>query len=273
MPQNPVKTSLFVSELKAGTGIAVTPTGGTGVVTVTTSGQAQTVSSIHVTGASELDGAVSGAGITAFVQSTVAAQVLTQKSVFLAPLPADLTTVVNAVTPSNVALTIAAQPPQARKLQINIHIGTTTTTAITAGIVTLVGTDQDGNAVTEALSLITASTVILKTAHAYASLPSATVSGYVASGSGTGNTIGIGPSNDFGVPCGQGTVSNFALVKSTKVITTVTGGVTAWSRAVTDDNAAGATVDTTARTVAPTTNPGVAGINDYEFTVSYNLAA
>lgn len=251
MPQNPVNSTLFVSQLKAGTGIVLTPSGGTGVVSV----------------------AVGGASFTSAVQAVAAAQVLTQKAVFLAPLPADLTTVVNAVTPSNVALTIAAQPPQARKLQIRIVIGTTTTTQITAGNLALIGIDQDGNAVTENISMITVSSVTLKSAHAYATLTSATVTAYAASGSGTGNTIGLGPSNDFGISCGQGVVSNFACVKATKIITTVTGGVTAWSRAVTDDVASTTTVDTAARTIAPTTAPGVAGINDYEFTYSYNLAA
>jgi hypothetical protein len=192
------------------------------------------------------------------------------KASFLAPLPADLTTVVNAVTPSNAALTIAAQPPQARKLQIRIVIGTTTTTAITAGNLELVGVDQDGNAISENISLIENASATVKSKWAYASLTSATVSGYVASGSGTGNTVGIGPSNDFGIPTVPG-VANFTLLKATKIITTVTGGVTAWARAVTDDTAASATVDATARTVAPTTAPGVAGINDYEFTCSHTL--
>ena len=198
------------------------------------------------------------------------------KASFLAPLPADTTSstpaIVAPVTPSNVALTIAEQPPQARKLIVQIHIGTTTPTAITAGNLALVGVDQDGNAVSENISLITASTAIVKSAHAYAELTSATVSAYAASGSGTGNTVGIGQSNDFGVPTGPG-VTNFALIKASKIITTVVGAVTGWSRAVTDDNAAGATVDAVARTVAPTTAPGVAGINDYEFTVSYTLGA
>jgi hypothetical protein len=241
MPQNPAPSLLFVSRLKAGAGVSVTPSNGTGIVTI--SGNPPP---------------------------------LVEKTVFLAPLPADLVSIVNAVTPSNVALTILGQPPQARKLQIRVVIGTTTTTAITAGNLALVGVDQDGNAIVENLSLITTATVTLKSAHAYAGLTSATVSAYAASGSGTGNTIGIGPSNDFGIPTGPG-VTNFTLVKATKIITTFVPNSTAanilWSRAVTDDNAAGATVDATARTVAPTTAPGVAGINDYEFSCSFNLTA
>lgn len=38
MPQNPVKTPLFVSQIKAGAGITRTPTHGTGPVTVTAAG-------------------------------------------------------------------------------------------------------------------------------------------------------------------------------------------------------------------------------------------
>lgn len=38
MPQNPVKSSLFVSEIKAGSGVSVTPASGTGVVTVAVEG-------------------------------------------------------------------------------------------------------------------------------------------------------------------------------------------------------------------------------------------
>ena len=198
------------------------------------------------------------------------------KASFLAPLPADTTSstpvLVTQVTPSNVALTLAAQPPQSRKLLVQIIIGTSPTTAVTAGTCTLVGFDQDNNPVTEVIALACTVSTVFKSKWAYSSITSATVAAYAASGSGTGNKIAIGQSNDFGISTGAA-VSNFALVKATKVITTVTGGVTAWARAVTDDNAGGATVDAVARTVAPTTAPGVAGINDYEFTVSYTLGA
>ena len=198
------------------------------------------------------------------------------KENFLAPLPADTTSstpvLVTQVTPSNVALTIAAQPPQSRKLLVQIVIGTSPTTAVTAGTCTLVGFDQDNNPVIEVIALACTVSTVFKSKWAYSSITSATVAAYAASGSGTGNKIAIGQSNDFGVSTGA-VVSNFALVKATKVITTVTGAVTGWARAVTDDNASGATVDAVARTVAPTTAPGVAGINDYEFTVSYTLGA
>jgi hypothetical protein len=256
----------------------ITPTAIDGMTIGATTPEPITGTNIHATGTSIMDGAVSGAGFVAAVKQVAGAgQTLVAKAVVLASLPADLVSIVSAVTPSNVALTIVAQPPQARKFQINIVIGTTTTTAITAGNLALVGVDQDGNAVAENISLIKNATAIVKSKWAYASLTSATVSGYVASGSGTGNTVGLGLSNDFGVSTGQGAVSNFTIVKATKIITTFVGSSTAssiaWSRAVTDDVAGTATVDTVARTIAPTTAPGTAGINDYEFTYSYNLAA
>jgi hypothetical protein len=214
-----------------------------------------------------------GVGFVAAVKAVANSQVIVAKAVILAPLPADLVSVVAAVTPTNVALTLAAQPPQARKLQVRVVIGTSPTTAITAGNLALVGVDQDGNAVSENISLIGTASATTVTANCYATLTSATVSSYAASGSGTGNTIGIGVSNAFGVSTGQGVVSNLALLKATKIITTVTGAVTGWARAVTDDTAASATVDAVARTIIPTTAPGTAGINDYELVYSYQLAA
>ena len=201
------------------------------------------------------------------LESAGSNQGLLQKSVFLAPLPADLVSVVAAVTPSNVALTIAAQPPHARKLQIRIVIGTTTTTAITSGNLALVGIDQDGNAISENISLIENTSATKKSAHAYATLTSATVSAYAANGSGTGNTVGLGVSNDFGVSTGLGMVSNFAIVKATKN-TNVLGTSTISA----DDVASTATVDTVARTMGPTTAPAANGLVSYEFTYSYNLA-
>ncbi len=183
------------------------------------------------------------------------------------PLPADLISIVAAVTPSNAALTLAAQPPHARKLQYRIVIGTTTTTAITAGTLTVVGTDQDNNPITEVVSLIENASATVKSAYAWASITSATVAGYVASGSGTGNTIGIGLSNDFGLPTGV-SPANLKMVKSTK-ITKVLGT----SNVAADDVASTGTLDTVARTFAPTTAPAANGLVDFDFIYSYQLTA
>lgn len=194
------------------------------------------------------------------------------KALFLAPLPADLVSIVAAITPANGALTIAAQPPHARKLQIRVVVGTTTTTAITAGILAIVGVDQDGNAVSESIAIACASSTTFKSKWAYSAITSFTLSNYAANGSGTGNTLGVGLSNDFGVPTAPNVV-DFALIKASKIITTWVSGTPAWSRAPTDDTASSATVDPVARTVAPTTAPGTAGINDYEFSCFYDVPA
>lgn len=192
-----------------------------------------------------------------------------EKAVIRAPVVADLVSIVSAVTPTNVALTIAAQPPQARKLAIRVVIGTTTTTAITAGTVTLVGVDQDGNALSEVISLVMTASTTLKSTSAFAKLTSATVAGYVASGSGTGNTIGLGCAADFGLPTAPNVV-DFVLLKATKITTTITGAVTGVAVVAADDVAATATVDATARTVAPTTAPS-SGLIDFEFVYSYGV--
>lgn len=172
------------------------------------------------------------------------------------PLPADLVSISAAAVATNRALTIAAQPPHARKLQIRQVI----VTAITAGVLTIVGTNQDGVATTEVVSLITNATQTLKSANAYASITSATVSGLVGGGDGT---LGLGLSNDFGLPTAPGVV-DLALIKATK-ITKVLGT----SNVAADDVTATATVDTVARTVAPTTVPAANGLVDYEFTYSF----
>lgn len=198
------------------------------------------------------------------------ARTATQSINIGSPLPADLVSIKAAATPANGAITIAAQPPQARKLQIRIVIGTSATTQITAGTLTLVGVDQDGNAITETISLVSVASQTLTTTYAYAKLTSGTVASYAADGSGTGNTLGIGVSNAFGVPTqqgGTGAVYGLACVKATK-ITKVLGT----SNTAADDVAATTTVDNTARTITPTTTPAANGLVDYEFTYTYGIA-
>jgi hypothetical protein len=190
-----------------------------------------------------------------------------------APAAADLISIKAAATPANGAITIAAQPDYARKLQVRVVIGTSPTTAITAGILTLVGVDQDGNAITEDVSLVTTTSVTLKTKYAYAELTSGTVAGYVASGSGTGNTLGLGVANDLGVTSGAG-ASSLTCVKAMKAISTFTGSGTAVTTVAvvpTDDVAATCTVDTVARTIAPTTAPGPTATTSTDYTLSYTF--
>lgn len=183
-----------------------------------------------------------------------------------APLPADLISIVNAVTPTNVALTLASQPVHARKLQVRIVIDTTH--AITAGTLTLVGVDQDGNALSEVISLITAASVTIKSTMAFATVTSATVAAIAITGGAGSTTVGIGVSNDFGLPTGIGTVSGFALNKATKITTDFGGGTVV----ALDDVASTAVVDAVARTVAPTTAPSASGLIDYQFLYSASVA-
>lgn len=198
------------------------------------------------------------------------ARTVTQSVNIGSALPADLVSIKAAATPANGTITIAAQPPHARKLQVRIVIGTSATTQITAGTLTLVGTDQDGNAITEVISLVSVASQTIKSTYAYAKLTSGTVAAYAADGSGTGNTLGIGVSNDFGVPSqggGAGATYGLACVKATK-ITKVLGT----SNVAADDVAATTTVDNTARTIAPTTAPAANGLVDFEFTYTFAIA-
>lgn len=178
-----------------------------------------------------------------------------------APVVADLVSISAAAIATNRALTIAAQPPHARKLQTRQVI----VTAITAGILTIIGIDQDGNNTTEVESLIAAATQTLKSKYAYASVTSATVSGLVGGGDGT---LGIGLSNDFGVPTIPGQPSGLTLVctKATKITAVLGTSVTA-----ADDDAATTTVDSVARTIAPTTAPSATGLINYELSYSFGV--
>lgn len=187
-----------------------------------------------------------------------------EKASFNSPLPADLISIKAAAAPANGAIIIAAQPPHARKLQVRVVDGGT---HITAGALVLVGVDQDGNAITETISLIGTADRTTVSKWAYAKLTSGTVSALAGGGS---STLGIGLSNDFGVPTmsGPSTPVNLACSKATKV-TKVLGT----SNVAADDVAATATVDATARTIAPTTAPAASGLVDYEFSYTFGAAA
>lgn len=182
------------------------------------------------------------------------------------PLPADLVSIVAAATPANGNPTIAAQPAHARKLQLRIVLGTPGTTNITAGTVTVVGVNTNGITVTEVFSLITAVSVTLKTANAFNTITSFTIAGYTASGSGTGNTFGVGVSNDFGIVTGPNVV-DLVMLKASKV-TKVLGT----SNVASDDLAASGTVDTVNSTYAPNTAPAANGLVDYDWTYQMGLA-
>ena len=180
----------------------------------------------------------SGAGSAAFAR-------------FSAPIAAELISIKAAATPANGAITIAAQPDFPRKLQIRIVIGTTTTTAITAGTLTLVGTSPQGQTVTEVISLIQNASATLQTANAYAHLTSGVVAAYAANGSGTGNTLGIGVSAQLGLPLPAG-FTNLNVFKEN----------------VDNADEAVGTVDYVAGTVSPTTAPNAT--HNYDFYYAAN---
>jgi hypothetical protein len=161
-----------------------------------------------------------------------------------APIAAELVSVVNAVLPSNVALTIAAQPDYARKLQVRVVTGST------AGTLTLVGIGVDGEAVTQAIDISdSGGTRTVVTDKAYATLTSATVSG----GSGFAGTVGIGVGAALALPSQQpGIVTAFAVHKAM----------------VGNANEVVGTVDATARTIEPTS----AANASRNFSFYYNFA-
>ena len=194
-----------------------------------------------------------------------------KEAYYAAPIAAELISVKAAATPSNGTITIAAQPDYPRKLQIRIVIGTTTTTAITAGTLTLVGTDVHGNTITEVVSLIAATSVTLQSFNAYAHLTSGTVAAYAASGSGTGNTLGIGVSAQLGLPCAPGSPLAGGTNGVTSVANTSGGvsGLTVFKANVDAADEAVGTVDGAAGTISPTTAPNAS--HNYFFFYTANL--
>jgi hypothetical protein len=178
--------------------------------------------------------------------TTVSALVQSRKVEFPSTTKAaELISVVNAVLPSNVALTLALQPDVARKLQVRVVTGST------AGTLTLVGVDQNGNAATQAIDISTSGgTRTVITDKAYATLTSATISG----GSGFAGTVGIGVGAALGIPTNKSPAATaFAIYKEQ-----VNGA----------DETVG-TVDATAMTVIPTTAPDAA--HSYAFWYNFTV--
>lgn len=104
MTQNPVKSTLFVTQLVAGTGITLSPTYGTGIVTVSTSGS-DTFTTLTVTGTSTLNTtqvSTLTATQTATFQATIQCDsiVATQLSTFTTVQMSSLTSTQLAVPPS-----------------------------------------------------------------------------------------------------------------------------------------------------------------------------
>ena len=159
---------------------------------------------------------------------------------------AELISVVNTVLPSNVALTLLLQPDVARKLQVRIITGST------AGTLTLVGVDQNGNAATQAIDIaVGAGTRTVVTDKAYATLTSATISG----GSGFAGSVSIGLGAALGIPTNKTPAATAFAVYKEQV-----NGL---------DETVG-TVDATAMTVAPTT--AADGAHSFAFWYNFTTA-
>jgi hypothetical protein len=161
------------------------------------------------------------------------------------PAVADLVSVVAAVLPSNVALTIIANSiDYARKLQVRIVTGST------AGTLTLVGVGVNGQAVTQAIDISTAGgTRTVVTTNAYRTLTSATITG----GSGFAGTVGIGLGLGLALPTAQAGVTAFSVFgENCDKINTAVG-----------------TVDAVAYTVEPTTAAN--GTHNYTWNYKYTL--
>lgn len=112
---------------------------------------------------------------------------------YSAPAAASATGIVNNVTTTNVALTIADQPDVGRQLQIVTAPGSP---GITAGNLALTYTANDGTTQVDNFSLIGAATTTPKSSKGCLHLTSAVVSGLVG---GTSPTIEIGTNGTLSV--------------------------------------------------------------------------
>jgi hypothetical protein len=166
---------------------------------------------------------------------------------YVNPLAAELISIVADVALSNVALTIASQPNVPCKLQVRI---TDADSSVSAGTCTIVGTNAAGEAVTQVIP-ITGGTRTVITDDAYARVTSITVA--ALAGHTGADKIGVGVGVALGLPIPAGAT-----------------GVGVYKATVDYADEAVGTVDTTARTIAPTTAAN--GTHDYEFWYKYTLA-
>lgn len=158
---------------------------------------------------------------------------------------------------SNGALTIAAQPDVARPYQAIIYPGTS---AITAGTLTMVYTNQCGNAVTDVFNLATAASTNL-TLNASQGAATISTTACVVAGlvGGTSPTMQIGSTATIALPLPQ-LFANLTVYKETKDNVNETVGTITTS--------GNATAGTLCTFIAPTTAPN--GTHTYTFGVVYN---
>ncbi len=168
-----------------------------------------------------------------------------------APLASELVTIVNAVDAADGAQIIALATPKC-PCKLNVRI-VDANSSITAGIVTLVYTDQNGVPHTETLPMAGGTRTLLTT---YAALfvTSVTISGLA--GAAAGDTIGVGQSAHLAL-IGSPNGANYD-VKIAKVAATILTLVA---------DSAG-TVDAVAGTILPSTAPDGSKVFGFWFTYS-----
>jgi hypothetical protein len=165
---------------------------------------------------------------------------------YVNPIAEEVVSIVANVAMADGAQILAGQPDYPRKLRVDITDGDA---SVTAGIVTIVGVGADGSALSEAVDL-TGGTAVKVTDDAFATVTSATIS--ALAGETGADLIGIGVDSALGLPIP-------AAATSVAVNKTIVDSA--------DETVAG--VDTTARTVDPTSAPDAA--KDFDFYFSYEL--
>ena len=130
--------------------------------------------------------------------ATNAAEVCSGHVYYDAPIVAELITIsADAALSADGARTILTSPGIPRGLAVRVTIDTTH--AVTAGALNVVGIGPSGEAVTEAISLITAVSATVNSNNAFAKVTSATVAGLVQTGGAGNDSLSIGVSAKMGL--------------------------------------------------------------------------
>jgi hypothetical protein len=117
------------------------------------------------------------------------------------PAPADKASVVASADIANGDMTLAAQPAQARKLQVEVSVAEKDKSSVTAGSLFIAGDDQDGASVSETIPLMQTETAVVKSKLAYSRVRTIRVSGYAAADKG--NKISVGVAEDLAIHTAQ----------------------------------------------------------------------
>jgi len=163
-----------------------------------------------------------------------------------APIAAELVSIVAQVAMADGAQVLAGQPDYPRKLQVDI---VDADASVTAGTLDIVGVGAGGDAINESVDL-TGGTATKDTTYAYATITSATIVGLAGATGADLVSVGVGSALGMPVPLAA---ASFAVAK------TVVDAA--------DETVAG--VDTTAKSINPTTAPN--GAHVYDFFYRYSM--